>query len=52
MEAGLVDLPWEQRDSTGVKVWLVNGIFPIQIKYGVLIRVLQRNRTKRLYIDT
>ena len=45
METGLAEVLREQRDSTGLKAWLVNRIFPIQIRYGTVIRVLQRNST-------
>ena len=50
-ETGLIEVLREQRDSTGAKAWLVNRIFPIQIRFSVLIRVLQRNSTDRIYID-
>lgn len=40
----------EQQDSLGAETLMVNRIFPIQIRYGVFIRVLQRNRTYGIYM--
>lgn len=50
METGLAEVLREQWDATGVKAWLVNRIFPVQIRYGVVISVLWSSSTSRLYI--
>lgn len=40
----------EQQDSPGAEALMVNRIFPIQIRYGVFISVLERNRTYGIYM--
>lgn len=44
-ETRLVEVSWELYDSTGAEKILFNRIFPIQIRYGILILVIQRNKS-------
>lgn len=44
-ETRLVEVPCELYDSTGAEKILFNRIFPIQVRYDVLIQVFQRNKS-------
>ena len=48
-ESRLAAVLREQQDPTGAEALMVDRIFPIQVSYGMSIRVLQRNRNYGIY---